>query len=54
MAEENPPVRQALRRHAEELDITPGAVASNVLSSWVHSVVTEAGLRTVEREANEQ
>jgi hypothetical protein len=28
------PVRQALQRRADELDITAGAVARNVLSSW--------------------
>jgi hypothetical protein len=31
------PVRQALQRRADELDVTPGAVARNVLSTWARS-----------------
>jgi hypothetical protein len=33
----DPPVRQALQHRATELDITPGAVARHVLSSWARS-----------------
>ena len=41
----DPPVRDALRRRADELDITPGAVARHVLSSWARSVAADAGPR---------
>jgi hypothetical protein len=37
----DPPVRQALRRRADELDITPGAVARHVLSNWARQAAVE-------------
>jgi hypothetical protein len=33
----DPPVREALQRRAHELDITPGAVARHILSTWARS-----------------